>query len=129
MKEYHKMPIETICYFAGLLDGEGYGAKIQKGGGNYRSDQDFVLFDVKVGDFWLRRADVVDVASKLSLEVVPVIDRGTLRNMIELVQKGFGSEWGDFPAEGIVAKPATELCTRGGRRIITKIKHKDFANG
>ena len=26
--------------------GEGYGAKIQKGGGNYRQDQDFVLFDV-----------------------------------------------------------------------------------
>src|SRR6266853_4557498 len=30
------------------LYGEGYGAKIQKGGGNYRSDQSFVLFDVLV---------------------------------------------------------------------------------
>ena len=48
--------------------------------------------------------------------------------MIGLVRKGVGSEWGDFPAEGIVARPATELCTRGGGRIITKIKHKDFAN-
>lgn len=27
------------------LYGEGYGAKIQKGSGNYRKDQDFVLFD------------------------------------------------------------------------------------
>ena len=27
------------------LYGEGYGAKIQKGGGNYRQDQDFVLFE------------------------------------------------------------------------------------
>ena len=30
-----------------VLYGEGYGAKIQKGGGNYRADQDFVLFDVR----------------------------------------------------------------------------------
>ncbi len=110
----------------GCLYGEGYGAKIQKGGGNYRSDQSFVLFDVKVGDWWLQRTDVEDVASKLGLEVVPIIGRGTLRNMVEVVQAGFRSEWGDFPIEGIVARPATELCTRGGRRIITKVKHKDF---
>lgn len=32
-----------------ILYGEGYGAKIQKGGGNYRADQDFVLFDVRGG--------------------------------------------------------------------------------
>ncbi len=33
------------------LYGEGYGAKIQKGGGNYKSDgTNFVLFDVRVGD-------------------------------------------------------------------------------
>src|SRR5688572_17144881 len=31
-----------------VLYGEGYGAKIQKGGGNYRQDQSFILFDVKV---------------------------------------------------------------------------------
>lgn len=32
------------------LYGEGYGAKIQKGGGNYLSNGvDFVLFDVRVG--------------------------------------------------------------------------------
>ena len=35
------------------LYGEGYGAKIQKGGGNYRADQDFVLFDIKIGHWWL----------------------------------------------------------------------------
>ena len=40
------------------LYGEGYGAKIQKIGGNYRADQDFILFDVKVGEWWLQRADV-----------------------------------------------------------------------
>ena len=49
------------------LYGEGYGAKIQKGGGNYRQDQDFVLFDVKVGDWWLERSSIEDIASTLRL--------------------------------------------------------------
>ena len=108
------------------LYGEGYGAKIQKGGGNYRSDQDFVLFDVKVGDWWLQRHDVEDIAHKLDLDIVPIIDEGTLFNMVDITAAGFSSQWGQFSAEGIVARPATELCTRSGHRIITKIKSKDF---
>ena len=50
------------------LYGEGYGAKIQKGGGIYKSDGvDFALFDVKVGDWWLKQQDVQDVADKLQI--------------------------------------------------------------
>lgn len=109
------------------LYGEGYGAKIQKGGGNYRQDQDFVLFDVKVGDWWLQRDDVEDVAEKLgALNFVPIIGEGTLFDMVEMTREGFNSVWGDFLAEGIVARPEVELKTRNGQRIITKIKHKDF---
>lgn len=111
------------------LYGEGYGAKIQKGGGNYRSDQSFVLFDVKVGDWWLQRQDVENIAEKLGIDVVPFIGEGTLADMVEFTQKRFASRWGDFPAEGIVARPTTELRTRSGHRIITKIKHKDFSAG
>jgi hypothetical protein len=107
------------------LYGEGYGAKIQSGG-NYRPDQDFVLFDVKVGDFWLERHNVEDVASKLGLDVVPIIGEGTLHGMVEITRAGFKSIWGDFLAEGIVARPACELKTRNGDRLITKIKHRDF---
>jgi hypothetical protein len=111
----------------GCLYGEGYGARIQKGGGNYRPDQDFVLFDVKVGDWWLQRDAVEDVSGKLSLDIVPIIGRGTLVYMVELVEKGFQSQWGNFQAEGIVARPACELKARNGHRIITKIKTRDFA--
>ena len=107
------------------LYGEGYGAKIQSGG-NYRPDQDFVLFDVAVGEWWLERPNIEDVAAKLGLDVVPIIGTGTLHAMIEQVRKGFKSRWGDFAAEGIVARPAVELKTRNGARIITKVKHKDF---
>jgi len=110
------------------LYGEGYGAKIQKGGGNYIPDgQDFVLFDVKIGEWWLQRKDVADVAECLGLYVVPTIGLGTLDEMVERAEKGFKSQWGDFGAEGIVARPWTELFARNGRRIITKVKCKDFA--
>jgi hypothetical protein len=108
------------------LYGEGYGAKIQSGG-LYRADQDFVLFDVRIGDFWLRRGDVEGVAAKLGLDVVPIIGTGTLHSAVALTRAGIKSQWGDFTAEGIVARPVVELQDRAGHRVITKIKHRDFA--
>lgn len=108
------------------LYGEGYGPRIQKGGGNYTNTPDFVLFDVRIGDWWLQRSDVEDVAAKLGIDVVPVIGYGTLYNAIGIVRNGLTSDWGDFEAEGIVARPVVELRTRRGDRIITKIKAVDF---
>lgn len=110
------------------LYGEGYGVGIQKGGGNYRSDQDFVLFDVRCNNWWLERHNVVDIATKLKLDIVPFIGSGTLNEAIEFTKNGFKSCWGDFPAEGIVARPQVELRTRRGDRIITKLKTRDFEN-
>lgn len=114
---------------AGLvcLYGEGYGAKIQKGGGNYIKDgQDFILFDVKVGDWWLQRDDVNDVASKLGVRSVPIVGHGTLPDMVDFVRNGMASTFGSFEAEGLVARPVAELFTRRGERVITKLKVKDF---
>ena len=108
------------------LYGEGYGAKIQKGGSNYRPDQDFVLFDVRVGEWWMQRVDVEDIAEKLGVDVVPIIGEGTLHDAIAQAKAGIGSTWGAFQAEGIVARPKTEMNTRNGHRIITKIKCRDF---
>jgi len=110
----------SVCLY-----GEGYGEKIQKVGGLY-GNTGFVLFDVKIGDWWLKRKDVEDVARKLGIDVVPIIKTGTLQELSDFVAKGFSSQWGDFLAEGVIAKPSTELLTRDGKRIITKIKHKDF---
>jgi len=109
------------------LYGEGYGAKIQKGGGNYRPDQDFVLFDVKIGDWWLERSSVEEIASVLKLDIVPIIGTGTLYDMVEMTRRGFNSLWGNFEAEGIVARPSVELKTRNSHRVITKLKHRDFS--
>ena len=122
--------IKLATQFPGgaVLYGEGYGAKIQKVGGLYRPDQDFVLFDVRVGPWWLQRADVEDVAQRLGIDVVPVIGEGTLHDAVAWAKRGIRSVWGDFEAEGIVARPKTELNTRGGQRLIAKIKCRDFAS-
>lgn len=62
------------------LYGEGYGAKIQKGGGNYRKDGDvsFRLFDVLIGGFWLSRENVEDIAEQLDIEAVPLLSKVAL---------------------------------------------------
>ena len=109
------------------LYGEGYGAKIQKGGGNYSLTPRFVLFDVKVGDWWLERSNVDEIAESLDIDIVPIIGSGTLRDMVDICQNGgFASTWGNFQTEGIVARPAVELFNRNNSRIITKLKCKDF---
>ena len=111
---------DPVCLY-----GEGYGPKIQKGG-KYRDDASFVLFDVKIGHWWLRRDDVSKIAIDLDIDVVPIHGIGTLSRMVGEVQKGIKSTWGDFVAEGLVARPEVELKARNGSRIITKLKYKDF---
>ncbi len=118
--------IDVMGHTNFTLYGEGYGAGIQKGGGNYFDRPNFVLFDVKVGDWWLKREDVDAVANSLGIGSVPVIGIGTLYDAVEIARRGLQSTWGDFRAEGIVARPTTELRSRGGHRIITKIKCRDF---
>jgi len=111
-----------VCFY-----GEGYGAKIQGGGGNYIKDGvSFCLFDVKIGNIWLERKNVEDIAKTFNLKVAPIIGEGTIDDMISLTKKGFNSQWGDFIAEGIVARLKVELKDRRGNRIITKSKHKDW---
>ncbi|HET9029247.1 MAG TPA: RNA ligase family protein, partial [Candidatus Aquilonibacter sp.] len=106
--------------------GEGYGAKIQKGG-QYRQDQSLIVFDVRVGEWWLKPDAVKDVADKLGLDVVPTFDTMTLRDAVALVQGGnLHSHWPDAKIEGLVGRPAVDLYTRKGDRIVAKVKVKDF---
>lgn len=110
-----------------IFYGEGCGAKIQKGGGNYKADGvDFVLFDVKIGEWWLQRKDVEEIAVKFGIKIVPIVGEGTLLEAVEYVKSKPNSQWGDFIAEGLVLRPETELKTRSGHRIITKLKVRDF---
>lgn len=108
------------------LYGEGYGAKIQKGG-QYLPDRcDFVLFDVKIGTWWLQRADVEDVARKLGIDVVPQVGVMSIAEAVETVRNGFKSEWPNATPEGLVGRPPVNLFDHRGDRIITKIKARDL---
>ena len=108
------------------LYGEGYGKGIQKGENYIKDGVDFILFDILIGNIFLKREDIEDIALRFGIKVVPVVKEGTLNQMIDLVKNGFNSAWGDFIAEGIVARPKVELRDRRGFRVITKLKNKDF---
>lgn len=110
-----------------VLYGEGYGARIQKGGGNYKSNGvDYVLFDVLIGDLWLERCNVNDIAQVLGIQFVPVVGQGTITDAVDMVRGGLRSQWGEFQAEGLVIRPKVELRTRRGHRVISKLKTRDF---
>lgn len=109
------------------LYGEGFGNRIQGVGKQYNPDGvDFILFDVRIGDFWLERENVEDIAQKLDLKVVPIVFKGPLKDTSDFVASGFDSQHGELKAEGVVSKPAVEMFNRKGERIITKLKFKDF---
>src|SRR3990167_4157101 len=66
-----------------VLYGEGFGANVQSGGGNYiPNGQDFVLFDVAINGLWLERKNVEDIANKFGIQIVPIIGYGTLEEAI-----------------------------------------------
>ena len=109
------------------LYGEGFGARIQGGGGNYiRDGVDFILFDVRIDNLWLRRDDVEDIAKKLDIMVVPIVLVDSLEKAINFVREPVRSSIGTGMIEGLVIRPIVELLNRRGERVITKIKAKDF---
>lgn len=112
-----------------ILFGEGYGPKIQKGGGLYRDDVSFILFDVYLPDqnLWLKRDAVEDIAKSFGIDVVDIVLTGTLQEAIDFVKTKPKSHIGTANMEGLVCRPTVELLDRMGRRVITKIKVCDFA--
>ena len=119
---FESIPMYTIY-------GEGYGVKIQAGGNYIRNGVGFIVFDVKVGDWYLLREAMESVAEKLGAPVVPYMGQFTIDEAIEFVRKGFKStiaENPDYDAEGLVLKTPDGLKTRRGERIIFKVKTCDF---
>lgn len=109
-----------------MLIGEGYGAKIQKGGGDYRPDNDFILFDVCINGNYQPRESVKEIANYFNIDIVPTIMIGKLQDGVDYVKSKPKSKIGNADSEGLVARPLKELKDRVGNRIIVKIKVKDF---
>ena len=109
-----------------VLYGEGYGAKIQNGGA-YSPTQEFILFDVEIGGIYLKKDDVINIAVSLGLDYVPVlIDLKTINDAVEFVKTNPKSLLGDKTMEGVVGVPKQRLLDEQGKRIIVKIKCKDY---
>lgn len=108
-----------------ILFGEGYGEKIQNGGA-YRKGQDFILFDVMIADNYQPRENIKDIAEYFRIDVVPMILEGTLKEAVAYVKNKPKSKIGTADSEGLVGRPKIELQDRCGKRIIVKVKVKDF---
>jgi hypothetical protein len=114
-----------------ILFGEGYGPGIQKGGGNYRADKSFILFDVKVGNWWLQFKDVEEIAKSLGISTVPLRWTNTLTKSIKMMTDAslysvLGNADNSFKAEGVVGQPKIPLLRRDGSRIAVKLKGCDL---
>ncbi len=126
-------PVEKMRTLKGPISlyGEGYGAKIQKVGPRYNPDAcGFILFDAFAGGLWLEREVVRDeLTNQLGL-IAPPEGVMTLHKAIELCQDGTQQSAiahdSSLVIEGFVMRPMQELIDRRGRRVITKIKCKDF---
>ena len=111
-----------------ILFGEGYWPKIQKGGGLYREDVSFILFDVCVGHWWFERDGVEDIAQTLGISTVPIIGLMTITEIENYVRDEPRSIVAkqDKPMEGIVARPSPLMLFRDGNPIMIKLKIEDY---
>ena len=109
-----------------MLVGEGFGAGIQGVGGLYSKEQDFILFDVMIAGNWQPRESVEDIANYFKLKTVPIVLVGTIREAVDYIKTKPASKIGTAPMEGVVGRPCVELKDRTGKRIIVKIKVRDF---
>ena len=107
-----------------ILYGEGYGGKIQ-GGGGY-GDTNFILFDVRVDGWWLDHNNVVEIAKLFCIKIVPFMFAGTLEDGVDFIKKHPSSLLRTGELEGIVGQTCVPMYNRKGERIIVKIKCRDF---
>lgn len=110
-----------------ILFGEGYGAGIQ-GGGKYRSDVSFILFDVYLPEqnLWLKQDAIEGIAQIFDIDTVPIIMEGTIADAVDFVKNKPKSTIGTADMEGLVCKPKVDILDRMGKRVIVKIKVCDF---
>lgn len=111
-----------------ILFGEGYGPKIQACGGNYCDKVSFILFDVLVGEWWLKREDVHKVAESLSISSVPYLGLFTEEEVVKFVKSKPLSLCSKTPQvmEGVICRSSPLMLTRSGQPIMWKLKCKEF---
>lgn len=114
--------------------GEGFGAGIQKAGGDYvenGTDVGFIIFDINIGGFDLKRDSINDIASRLGIPSVPVVFRGTLDEAKAFVATHQMStlNGGKHEMEGLVLTPCVQLYDDKHHLIKCKCKYRDMLKG
>lgn len=112
----------------GCLYGEGYGPKIQACGGNYRKDPGFILFDVRIANWWLKREDVKITSEKLGIAMVPQLGLMSQDEIVEYVKSKPLSMCSECPQmmEGVICRPEPLMLFRNGNPIVWKLKCREF---
>jgi len=132
-KEELKERIIKLGHAELVIHGEAYGGACQKMSDVYGKKLLFAVFDIKVGAYWLKVPDMVEVATELGLECVhyerittdlAAIDAQRDAPSVQAIRCGMGS---DHKREGIVLRPLIEVQNGGGDRVIAKHKRQDFS--
>ncbi len=111
-----------------ILFGEGYGPKIQAAGPNYAHEVGFILFDVRIGSWWLKREKVEGIGSQLGIKITPNLGIMTTQEAVDFVKSKPLSQCSVNPQmmEGIVARSEPLMLTRSGQPIMWKLKCREF---
>ena len=115
-----------------VLFGEAYGGSQQGMSATYGKELKFVVFDVKMGDYWLDVPNAEQVTKKLGLGFVDyrkipttlkAIDRERDKPSVQAKRNGIRE---NKMREGVVLRPLIELKKNNGKRIIVKHKNDAF---
>ena len=105
----------NICIY-----GEGYGAKIQKGGNYIKDGVNFILFDVLVDNkWWLKREVLEQIARDLNIDIVPLIGYMTIPEAIDYVIRNFGVK-AEYDEENNIINLTTSNINEGLQLLAAK---------
>ena len=128
----NRYTMDTLTPFLGkkaIIFGEAFGHKIQGCGGAYVNGDPIVkfhAFDVLLYNRWMQQDEIRGLLNTIDIECAPLV-----RYHINLSNPpffmGLPSIFNpDLIMEGVIARPAREMLTTHGERVIWKLKHKDF---
>lgn len=118
--------------------GEGYGAGIQKGGGEYSKQKRFRCFDIRYGGgAWEDDPRMREICADLGIPVAPLLTDHFVGHIPETYDELFDltgysivaaedNAKHDVLPEGIVAKPLRTLLNKYGERVMYKLAFREF---
>ena len=115
-----------------ILYGEAYGGKMQGMSGTYGKELKFIVFDVRIGEYWLSVEKAHAFAGAMGFEFVDYVKIPTTLEAIDFerdkpsAQAVRNGTTEPKPREGIVLRPPFEVIVNNGDRIISKHKREDF---